>query len=408
METMLEKIDLKNLDKSNWLTYKFEEIAQKISKTVKPEEANVDVYVGLEHLDSEDIHIRRKGVPSDVKGGKLRCYPGDIIFGKRRAYQRKAAIVDFEGICSAHAFVFRANPKVIDPKLFPFFLHSDQFMHRMVDISVGGLSPTINWGDLKNQEFLLPPKDQQAQLAELLWAMDEVIEREKEVLEKLNNTYSTSINQFMIHGNYSDAGELVKTRCGLLDSRIDTVILKDCLVEKPTYGANASSKPFENGSLRYIRITDIDDEGNLIKEDKVTIDSTDYEQYILRDQDFLFARTGNTVGKTLLFDSQMEDSVFAGYLIRFRVNEEILNPKFLFYFTKSLKYESFKRKMIKVGAQPNINSEEYQSMVLPFFSVDTQNALINKLDFLKSNIEVLKSKISSSKGLQKSLINQVF
>lgn len=58
-------------------------------------------------------------------------------------------MVDFEGICSAHAFVLRANPEVIDPKLFPFFLHSDQFMHRMVDISVGGLSPTINWGDLK-------------------------------------------------------------------------------------------------------------------------------------------------------------------------------------------------------------------------------------------------------------------
>lgn len=137
MNSTLGQIDLNNLDKSDWHTYQFQEIAQKISQTVKPEEAEVDVYVGLEHLDAEDIHIRRRGVPSDVKGGKLRCYPGDIIFGKRRAYQRKAAIVDFKGICSAHAFVFRAIPEVIDPQLFPFFLHSDQFMHRMVDISVG-------------------------------------------------------------------------------------------------------------------------------------------------------------------------------------------------------------------------------------------------------------------------------
>ncbi|MEL6624770.1 MAG: restriction endonuclease subunit S [Bacteroidota bacterium] len=184
MDAILRNIDLKNLDKSDWSVYQFQEIAQKISRTVKPEEAEVDVYVGLEHLDGEDIHIRRKGIPSDVKGGKLRCHPGDIIFGKRRAYQRKAAIVDFEGICSAHAFVFRAIPEVINPRLFPFFLHSDQFMHRMVDISVGGLSPTINWGDLKHQEFLLPPKEQQAQLAELLWAMDEVVEKEREVLGK--------------------------------------------------------------------------------------------------------------------------------------------------------------------------------------------------------------------------------
>jgi restriction endonuclease S subunit len=144
METTNRKIDLKYIDKSNWETFRFEEIASKISETVDPNSTTLETYVGLEHLDAEDIHIRRKGTPDDVSGGKLRCYPGDVIFGKRRAYQRKAAIVDFEGICSAHAFVFRANTEIIDPKLFPFFLHSDQFMHRMVDISVGGLSPTIN------------------------------------------------------------------------------------------------------------------------------------------------------------------------------------------------------------------------------------------------------------------------
>ncbi|WP_147677419.1 hypothetical protein [Algibacter pacificus] len=117
---MTQKIDLNNLDKSTWKTFKFEDIAQKISKTVKPDEAEVDIYVGLEHIDANDIHIRRKGVPSDVKGGKLRCYPGDVIFGKRRAYQRKAAIVDFDGICSAHAFVFRANEEIIEPKPISF------------------------------------------------------------------------------------------------------------------------------------------------------------------------------------------------------------------------------------------------------------------------------------------------
>src|SRR5690554_2307913 len=133
MEVLEKQINLNKIDKSNRISYRFDEIADKISKTVKPDEAEVDVYVGLEHLDANDIHIRRKGVPSDVKGGKLRCTPGDIIFGKRRAYQRKAAIVDFDGICSAHAFVFREKEEVIDPRLFPFFLHSDAFMHRMVD-----------------------------------------------------------------------------------------------------------------------------------------------------------------------------------------------------------------------------------------------------------------------------------
>lgn len=211
---MTQNIGLNNLDKSTWETFKFEDIAEKISKTVKPEEAKVAIYIGLEHIDANDIHIRRQGVPADVKGGKLRCYPGDVIFGKRRAYQRKAAIVTFDGICSAHAFVFRGNEEIIDPKLFIFFLHSDQFMHRMIDISVGGLSPTINWGDLKQQEFILPPKDQQAKLAELLWAMDEVIERENEVLNRNEELFLSFSKSIFFKGNgkqikLKDVGDLI-------------------------------------------------------------------------------------------------------------------------------------------------------------------------------------------------------
>ncbi len=408
METTAAKFDLQKLNKTNWKRFRYEQIAKSVSEAVDPNTTDLAIYVGLEHIDSEDIHIKRYGSPDDVSGGKLKCYPGDVIFGKRRAYQRKAAVVDFNGICSAHSFVFRANPEVIDPKLFPFFLHSDQFMHRAVDISVGGLSPTINWGDLKHQEFLLPPKPEQARLAELLWAMDEVIEKEKEVLNELNNTYLISINQFMIHGDFIDKGNLVMTKCGLLDERIGIIKLRDCLTENPTYGANAASKTFENGKPRYIRITDIDEDGNLIVEDQVTIDSEDFKTYLLEDQDFLFARTGNTVGKTLLYTKEMGNSVFAGYLIRFRINKNILRPKFLFYYTKSLKYDSFKRKMVKVGAQPNINSEEYQSMILPSFSIEKQDKLIAEIDLLKENITRVKNKITTSQELQKSLINQIF
>jgi restriction endonuclease S subunit len=188
----MEKITFKNLDKSNWKTYRFDQIARKISDAVDPNTTELDIYIGLEHLDSESIHVNKRGTPSEVGGGKLKCYPGDIIFGKRRAYLRKAALVDFEGICSAHAFVLRAIPEVMNPRLFPFFLHSDLFMHCAVDISVGGLSPTINWGQLKEQEFLLPPKDVQPQLTELLWAMDDVLQLNRRLFESINLLFQTA------------------------------------------------------------------------------------------------------------------------------------------------------------------------------------------------------------------------
>lgn len=164
------------LDLSKYKTYKFSDMVLNISEHVEPSDTDLDTYIGLEHLDPECIHIRRRGIPSDVKRTKLRVYPGDIIFGKRRAYQRKAGLVDFDGICSAHAMVVRANPKVILPELFPFFMHSDLFMYRAVDISEGSLSPTIKWKIIAEEEFKLLPLDEQKRLADLLWSVDDTIE----------------------------------------------------------------------------------------------------------------------------------------------------------------------------------------------------------------------------------------
>ena len=191
------KIDLNNLDKSTWQTYRFDEIAINISERIDPNNTNLEVYIGLEHIDSESLHIKRYGTPDDVNGQKLKFYKGDIIFGRRRAYQRKASIAPCDGFCSAHALVLRANPDVIDPKLFPFFLHSDLFMHRAIDISVGSLSPTINWGTLKHQGFLIPPLEFQLLLAQLLKANDDYIVGLQDVLNKLTQLKKSTMKDLL-------------------------------------------------------------------------------------------------------------------------------------------------------------------------------------------------------------------
>ncbi len=407
MEAILEK--KLEFDKSEWKPVKFGDVIREPKESIKdPATAGVECVVGLEHIEPENIHLRSFNNLEESTTFTKAFKKGDVLFGRRRAYLKKAALAEFNGICSGDITVFRAKENLL-PEILPFIVNNEKFFDWAVKHSAGGLSPRVKFKDLAKYEFLLPPKDQQDQFAELLWAMDDVIEKESLVLKKLTRAYSVTLNEFMIHGEHSKDVELVKTKCGLLDKRIDLIQLKDCLREKPNYGANASSKVYKNnGEPRYIRITDIDDEGNLIPDDKVSIDSKNYDQYILDNGDFLFARTGNTVGKTLLYTSDMEPSVFAGYLIRFRLKPEILNPRFLFYFTKSLKYETFKRKMIKVGAQPNINSVEYQSMFLPYFSIGLQNKICAKLDSIRQNINDLKSKIESSSALQKSLINQIF
>jgi len=177
--------------KPGWKMVKFGDIADNIAERVDPAEAETDIYVGLEHLDPQSLHLRHWGHPSDVTGQKLVFKNGDVIFGRRRAYQRKLAIAEFDGICSAHAMVLRAKPKVALPEFLPFFLQSDMFMERAIEISVGSLSPTVNWKTLRMQEFPLPPLEEQKKIAEILCAADEAVEKWSIAYQKTETALNT-------------------------------------------------------------------------------------------------------------------------------------------------------------------------------------------------------------------------
>jgi len=115
-------------------------------------------------------------------GEKLVMHKGDVLFGKRRAYQKKVAIAPFDGIFSAHGMVLRPKENVIDKDFFPLFISSDYFLDSAIKISVGSLSPTINWRDLKDLEFELPDLETQRKLAEILWSINDTIEAYKKLI----------------------------------------------------------------------------------------------------------------------------------------------------------------------------------------------------------------------------------
>lgn len=163
-------------------TYRFDEIAINSTKKKKPTEEDKAHYIGLEHIDPGCFNIVRWGSDVAPTGDKLLMQKGDVLFGKRRAYQRKVGIAPFDGIFSAHGMVLRPNTKIIDTNYFPFFISSDRFMETAVRISVGGLSPTINWKDLAKQEFDLPSLEEQKVLAEKLWVAYRLKEGYKKLL----------------------------------------------------------------------------------------------------------------------------------------------------------------------------------------------------------------------------------
>ena len=159
---------------------KFGDIAINSTAKKKPVETDKETYLGLENLDSENLEVTRFGAEVAPKGEKLLMKKGDVLFGKRRAYQKKVAIAPFDGIFSAHGMVLRPNTDVITSEFFPFFISSDYFLDAAIKISVGSLSPTINWKDLKELEFNIPDINTQKKLSDLLWS----IENNKRALNK--------------------------------------------------------------------------------------------------------------------------------------------------------------------------------------------------------------------------------
>ncbi|MGE5354787.1 MAG: restriction endonuclease subunit S [Deltaproteobacteria bacterium] len=186
-----------HLTAKDFETVRFDKIAINISERVEPKKTELTTYVGLEHLDSDNLVIERTGIPDDVIGTKLKIYKGDIIFGKRRAYLRKVAVSHFDGIASAHSMILRANEKHIEKDFLPFFMQSDAFMQRAVQISEGSLSPTIKVKTLAQQEFTLPKKEKQKELVALFKQLDETRQQLKQQKATLKLLKQKLLNEIL-------------------------------------------------------------------------------------------------------------------------------------------------------------------------------------------------------------------
>jgi len=128
--------------------------------------------VGLEHLIPEEITLTTWDEGAENTFTKM-FRKGDVLFGRRRAYLKKAAVAPFDGICSGDITVIEADPDKILPELLPFIIQNDDLFDFAVGKSAGSLSPRVKWEHLKNYELELPDMNKQKELAELLWAIDD-------------------------------------------------------------------------------------------------------------------------------------------------------------------------------------------------------------------------------------------
>ena len=375
------------IDKTGWKKWRFDEFAQNISERVEPSQTDMDVYVGLEHIDPDTLHLSRHGHPSDVEGTKLRFYKGDIIFGRRRAYQRKTALATTDGICSAHAMVLRAKEDVVDPSFFPFLFHSKQFIDMAITISVGGLSPTINWKDISKQEFLLPPKSEQKRLAELLWAANEMIEKEKKVLKELKDHI-----QIIIKENTTE-------------TKNKRIPFSNLVEINPTTTINT-----EEVSL--ITMPDISEEGEIINYIKAqTYELKGKGLTPFKENDILFAKITpcmengkGTIAKHLYNGLGLGSTEF--HVLRPKLDTDLY---YCYYLTMSKTFrKQAEKQMTGSAGQKRVQPEFFDFYKVCAPSIEQRKIIGDKLYEIDCTIAKVKMQISLSQQLKQELINRIF
>lgn len=391
-----------------WRLVRFDQIAENINERILPENAEGLPYVGLEHLDPESLKIRRWGTPDEVEAQKLHFYPGDIIFGKRRFYQRKLAVADFEGICSAHAMVLRARPEACLPDFLPFFMQSETFFERAMSISVGSLSPTINWKTLAQQEFALPPLDEQRRIAEILWAADEVIETAKDAFACLVLLMDVVFESRVTKGLKG----LRNVAPDSLENGIwDQVTLAD-VVESTQYGTSKRSEARNETTVPILGIPNVV-RGDLDLSDVkwVSLTSEERQRYSVHPGDVLLVRTnGNPayVGRSTAIKSAPNHAVYASYLIRLRVDPTRIQPEYLNILLNSEYLRRTLRHEIRSSAgNYNINTQGLKRQKIPLPPLQEQQELVGVMIQLRDTAIHIQRHIADSQRVKAHLLSML-
>ncbi|MBR5654261.1 MAG: restriction endonuclease subunit S [Prevotella sp.] len=258
--------------------------------------------------------------------------------------------------------------------------------------AVGGAQPNISQSIIKNTIIPIPPIAEQGYIVKELNLLTSIIDKKKAQLKEYDQ-----LSQSIFYDMFGDP---VTNEKGW-----EVKKLSDVSLEKLSYGSGASAIPY-NESVRYIRITDINENGEL-NGDMVSPNVYD-EKYLLDEGDILFARSGATVGKTYCHKSKYGKCMYAGYLIRLVPNKDIVEPSYVFGYTKTSYYMGFVQKAQNAVAQPNINAKQYGSLLICIPPLSLQQSFAEKIEAIEKQKALIQQSITETETLFNSRMDYYF
>lgn len=369
-----------------------------------------------------------KGINIGTKK-QFRVHTGQFLLSKIDARNGAFGVVPEicnDAIITGNFWTFDVNYEKVNPYFLTLVMTSDFFIKLSEQCSNG----TTNRHYLQENLFLdmkipLPPLKKQKEIIDRYNEKIKLAEEQEKELYQLeqdannyialqlgiickNNVIESNKYNYLTFYNLIDLSrwDLYKNNCNsIISEKYKFSKLSDVVTEKPLYGAGEKGIK-KRSDIRYIRITDINEDGTL-NDDFVSAEKVD-PKYLLEENDFLIARSGNTVGKTFLYKKELGKCIYAGYLIKFKLDTKKIIPEYLLYYTKSNIYKQWITSNQRANAQPNINSNEFLNSLIIIPPIEEQNYIVNHLQKIKEKIISLKqqaekNRISAQKEFEKEL-----
>lgn len=370
----------------------------------KPLENGLERFVGLEHLDPESLHIKRWGNIADGTSFTHKFVKGQVLFGKRRAYQRKAAVAEFDGLCSSDILVFEPKGDELLPELLPFIVQSEGFFQKAMGTSAGSLSPRTKWKDLATYEFALPPKEEQRRIAEVLWSVDESYTLHSNALYFAELAFGKLINDLLQYGVPRSKASQEKNGI-IFPAHWDLKTLGEVAnVERGKFAHRPRNLArFYGGAYPFVQTGDIAGSNGRVRQYTQTLSEEGKSISKSFPAKSILMTIAAVIGKTAITDFEVwtTDSVVG--IKPF----DCIDVHFLEFFLRT-RQQYLEQKVATQTAQKNINLADLRPMLVPVPPIEEQEQILMVLFDFQTRIEVQVQHRNKIENLKKSLLTRFF
>jgi len=369
-------------------------VVEQVTNRVDPNDTGIDRYVAGQHMEPDELRIRRWGTVGDGYLGPafhMRFKPGQTLYGSRRTYLRKVAVADFEGVTANTTFVLQPRDTgALHPELLPFILQSERFLDHSIRESRGSVNPYVNFSDLAWFEFPLPAMPEQLRLVKMLRSVELHLQTIGEIL-----------------------GSSVRLAASLLEHALDSgsssvVPLGTLLTESPRNGCSAQPTSTPTGHW-VLALSAITPSGYRAGELKPVSPSEAMRDAILQPGDLVVSRsnTSDLVGLPVTFPEDRSDVSYPDTMMRLRVDRAAVMPQFLegCLRTRRVRQEVRSYAAGTSSSMKKINAANLKKVQVPLIPLHQQEAVVDDLRALNTVAAEAHERLRSARALKAKLLD---